>query len=320
VSQDLQKMTIDVLATCIFGNDFDTLNGNTSRPLASYNYCFECFNNPMHFIPNYEKLPLPANIRWRKEMEIFDAYIWSIIAQAKKSMEDNNSSKENNIKSLIELMIEGGMADKDIRCNVGTFFLAGHETTTSILLWIVGLIAKYPEVQEKARKEVLENTKNGFTYETLKDLNYIDWIIREAMRLYPPVSVTEYILFRRTETETIIGNYYIPAKTRIQVDFVSMLHSKEIWGDPQNFRPERFDPDILTKEQRSSWMPFSNGPRICIGMNFSLTQQKIFLATLLREFSLIKLSENSVLELMGGIALSRPKHYQVQFKACEKEK
>jgi len=313
VSQDLQKMTLDVLATCIFGNDFDTLNGNNSGPLASYNYCLGQLNNPLNFlIPFYGKLPLPANIRWRKEMEIFDAYCWSIIAQAKKSMEDNDSTKENNIKSLIALMIEGGMTEKDIRNNVATFFIAGNDTTAKTLMWTVGLIAKYPEVQEKARKEVLENTKNGLTYETLKDLNYIDWIIHETLRIYPSLSATD-ITNRVTKTEMIIGNYYIPAKTIIQADFISMLQSKEIWGDPENFRPERFDPDILTKEQRSSWMPFSYGPRICIGINFTLTEQKIFLATLLREFSFIKLSENSVLEIDEREVVTKPKHYQVQF-------
>jgi len=158
VSQDLQKMTLDVLATCIFGNDFDTLNGNNSRPLDSYNYCLIQMTNPLNFlIPFYGKLPLPSNIRWRKEIEIFDAYCWSIIAQAKKSMEDNDSTKEK--KNLIALMIEGGMAEKDIRNNVATFILAGHETTSAALMWMVGLIAKYPEVQEKARKEVLEKNQ-----------------------------------------------------------------------------------------------------------------------------------------------------------------
>jgi len=226
-------------------------------------------------------------------------------------MEDNNNSKEENTKtpkSLIALMIEGGLSEKDVRSNIGTFFLAGHETTSSTLNWMVGLIAKHQDVQAKARKEVLENIKNGFTYETLKDLHYIDWIIHETMRLYPAVAA---IANRHTDTAMVIGDYIIPEKTNIQVDFISILYSKEIWGDPEDFRPERFDPEILTKVQRSAWMPFSYGPRICIGMNFSLVEQKIFLATLLREFSSIKLSEDSVRELETRSGITRPKHYKV---------
>jgi len=228
-------------------------------------------------------------------------------------MEDNKNTVEEyskTPKSLIALMIEGGMMEKDIRSNVSTFFLAGHETTASTLMWIIALIAKHQDVQAKARKAVLENIKNGFTYETLKELHYIDWIIHETMRLYPAVPA---VYQRSNETATIIGGYNIPEKTTFQLDFISMLHSKEIWGDPENFRPERFDPEILTKEQRSSWMPFSYGPRICIGMNFSLVEQKIFLATILREFSSIKLSENSNIEPDVKRLIYRPKNYKVHF-------
>jgi len=189
-------------------------------------------------------------------------------------------------------MVENGISDSDIRDNVGVFFIAGHETTASSLTWLLSLIAKYPEVQDKARKEVLEHTKDGFTYETLKDLQYLEWIIHETMRLYPTVPE----IFRLVKTDTIIGNWKIPANTIIQLDFITMLHNAEIWGDPENFRPERWSPENLTKEQRTCWMPFSYGPRICIGMNFSLLEQKIFLVTILRQFSSIKLPTNSVLE------------------------
>jgi len=111
------------------------------------------------------------------------------------------------------------------------------------------------------------------------------------MRIYPAAPLSGQ---RRTETDTIIGNWKIPEKTTVQLDLITMLHNPEIWGDPENFRPERFDPQNLTKEQRTSWIPFSYGPRICIGMNFSLTEQKIFLATILRQFSSIKTPTNSV--------------------------
>jgi len=311
VEVDLQKMTLDVLATCIFGNDFNTLNGDSSEPLAAYNYCKEnAFSFLGLIISNYSQLPLPFNVRWKKEMAKFDAYCHSIIEQAKKSMEVQENTTEENTKSksLVALMIEGGMMERYIQGNVRSFFIAGHETTTASLLWVIGLIAKNQDVQAKARKEVLENIKNGFKYETLKDLNYLDWIIHETMRFYPIVPA---ITQRYAATATTIGNFYIPEKTIIQLDFVSILHDKEIWGDPENFRPERFDPEILTKEQRSAWIPFSYGPRICIGMNFSLMEQKIFLATILREFSSIKLSENSVIEPEPKNI--RPNCYKVHF-------
>jgi len=181
------------------------------------------------------------------------------------------------------------------------FFVAGHETTASTLTWALSLLATYPEIQEKAREEVLEKAPNGLTYESLKDLDYLDWIIHETMRVYPSVPITST---REILQDMTIGDWHFPAKTVIQIDFYNMLHDPKIWESPEEFKPERWSPQNLTKEQRTSWMPFSYGPRVCIGMNFSLIEQKIFLATILREFSHFKCSDGCVIEQdLKGLAL-----------------
>jgi len=301
IGENIQKMTLDVLATCIFGRDFDTLNGHTAGPLASYNYFFHNIFTPFRLlVPIYNKLPLPSNTKLRKCAAEFDDYCWSIINDAKNECKKEEPTSEDDSKhlpSLTKLMIESGLDDRDIRDNVGLFFLAGHETTSSTLSWILGLLASHPEVQQKARKEILEKTPNGLTYESLKDFEYLDWIIHETMRMYPAVSL---LPGRYVPTETILGDWKIPENTIIQLDFVSILYNEQIWGDPKIFRPERWSPDVLTKEQRSAWIPFSYGPRICIGMNFSLVEQKIFLATLLKEYSQIELTKDSILTKREG--------------------
>jgi len=97
VEQDLQKMTIDVLATCIFGSDFDTLNGNNSEPLAAYNYCFKKVLDPrVLMFKKYSDLPLQSNIRCKKDMETFDTYCWSIIEQSKKIWKIRKQKKIQN--------------------------------------------------------------------------------------------------------------------------------------------------------------------------------------------------------------------------------
>jgi len=214
--------------------------------------------------------------------------------------------------SIIKMMLDSGMSDQNIRDNVGIFFLAGHETTASTLTWILGLLAMHPEIQEKARQEVLTKTPNGLTYESLKDLEYMDWIIHESMRLFPPVPS---IGGRIINKETTIGDWKLPANTLITIDFISMLQNPKIWENPEEFIPERWAPEKLTKEQRTVWMPFSYGPRICIGMNFSLVEQKIFLGTVLREFSEITLSKGSVLTPETSSFIYSPDHKKltVQF-------
>jgi len=306
---------LDVLATCIFGHDFDTLNGHNTGPLAAYNYCVDNLFSPARFLlPFWSKLPLPSNIKLRQKVNEFDDYCWSIIRDAKKKALSNknedqgeNQTSEDNSKhfsSLVDLMIDSGMAEKDIRDNVAVFFLAGHGTTSSTLTWIIAMLATHPEIQQKARKEILEKTPNGLTYESLKEFEYLDWVIHETMRMYPAVPV---IGGRKVQTDLLLGDWKIPANTIIQIDFVSLLYDPKIWGDPEKFRPERWSPENLTKEQRSSWMPFSYGPRICIGMNFSLVEQKIFLASLLREFSQIELAKDSVITTKKNHAVDTEK-------------
>jgi len=185
----------------------------------------------------------------------FDDYCWSIINDAKNDESSPVESQTETDKnySIIKLMINSGMSDKDIRDNVGLFFLAGHETTSTTLQYTLGLLATHPEVQRKARNEVLEKTPNGLTYESLKDLDYLDWIIHESMRLYP---AAPSLAGRKLKTETILGDWKIPENTTFQIDLVSMMHDEKIWGDPEVFRPERWSPEVITKEQRSSWIPF----------------------------------------------------------------
>jgi len=196
-------------------------------------------------------------------------------------------------------MYENNVSEEIIRDNVSLFFLAGHETTSSSLSWIVAKIATLPEVQEKARKEVFEKIPQELTFENLKELPYIEGLIKEILRLYPGV---RSIGGRMVSQDTTLGHVFLPAGTIVQGDLITMSYSPKIWGDPQVVRPERWYPENLTKEQRNAWMPFSQGPRVCIGMSFSLIEQKIFLVNLLKRFKEIKLAPKAVIKSkIGGI-------------------
>jgi len=200
-------------------------------------------------------------------------------------------------------MTENGISEEEIRDNVSLFFLAGHETTALTLAWIVSILVRFPEVQEKARKEVLEKVPSDISQETFKDLPYLDGLIKETLRLHPPLL---QLGNRIVHKDTIVGSVKIPAGYSVGLDFVTMAYDEKIWGDPQIPRPERWFPENITKEQRNAWMPFSIGPRICIGMSFSLFEQKIFLIELLRTFKDMKLAPNGSVETQRGRFLYTP--------------
>jgi len=194
--------------------------------------------------------------------------------------------------SLIELMYENGVAERAIRDNVSLFFLAGHETTVTTLSWICSILASQPEIQEKARAEVFQKASDPLTYDSLKDLHYIDGLIKESLRVYPPVVA---LADRNVEKEISFNNIHIPAETFIIMDLISMGFDAKLWGDPEVIRPERWYSDNITKEQRSAWLPFSTGPRVCIGINFSLLEQKIWLVEVLKRFKQIRLAPGAVI-------------------------
>jgi len=150
---------------------------------------------------------------------------------------------------------------------------------------------------------VLEKAPNGLTYDLLKDLVYIEWIINETMRISPAVPS---IGNREVLQDTTLGDWHLPAKTIVNINLVSMFSDPNIWKSPEEFNPERWSPQNLTKEQRNVFFPFSRGPRVCMGMNFSLIEQKVFLATILREFSSFSTSKDCVIETVSKAFLSGP--------------
>jgi len=297
VGYDLKKLTIDILATCIFGIDFDTLNGKFSEPLEAYYKFMSTIFHPVRImLPWVNKLPLKWNSDMIQNQATFDKYIWGIIDQIKKIMKEKEKEKENQTensdqppiqtRSMIELMYENNIPETTIRDNVVGFFFAGHETTTTALVWLFVIFVTHPEIQEKARQEIFEKAPNGLTWDSLKELTYIDSLIKESLRMYAPVVG---VSGRHAKNASVIGNVQVPAGTYIDVNHIIMGNDPKIWGDPNVIRPERWYPENLTKEQRKAWTPFSGGPRICIGMNFSLLEQKIFVACLLKRFKEIKL-------------------------------
>jgi len=311
VGNDLQKLTLDILACCIFGVDFDTLNGKLSEPLEAYNYSLKAVFNPIRLIfPSTTKLPLKSNKEMFKNINIFDKYCWKMMEETKKRMEEKKNgdifidNDERPAKSLIEMMYENNLPEQTVRDNLSIFFLAGHETTFNSLGWLLAILVSHPDIQQKARQEILDKIPEEVTFDSIKELPYIDGLIKEGLRKFPPGGS---ITGRKAAKDIVIGNIQIPAGTGIIINLLSMSNDPKIWGDPDVVRPERWFSENITKEQRTAWMPFSNGPRICIGMNFSLMEQKIFVVYLLKRFHQLKLAPNGkITPRLGGFGTYCP--------------
>ncbi|CAL1373278.1 unnamed protein product [Linum trigynum] len=196
-------------------------------------------------------------------------------------MESNNSSGKN-----------GNMTLEDVIEECKLFYFAGQETTSTVLVWTMILLSKYPVWQERARQEVLHVFGTDIVSATpldssgLSQLKTMTMILHEVMRLYPPIMQ----LTRAIERETKMGDFVLPTGIQVALPTILVHKDPEIWGsDAGEFNPERFVDGIskATKNpnQQGAYFPFGWGPRICIGQNFALMEAKMALAIILKRFS-----------------------------------
>uniref|UniRef100_A0A7S3CVE0 Cytochrome P450 n=1 Tax=Palpitomonas bilix TaxID=652834 RepID=A0A7S3CVE0_9EUKA len=171
---------------------------------------------------------------------------------------------------------------------VKTFLLAGHETSSTMLTWAIFECVKNRDVFAKVREEVDELFKNGMpNFDAAKDgLQYTLAVLKETLRMY---SVVPVVTRQCVETDKFEG-FEIPSGVRVVIPMYVVHNRPDIWGDPENFRPDRFlptadgkDPDI----DPFAWIPFINGPRNCLGQHFSLLESKIVLGLLIRRFDMV---------------------------------
>ncbi|GIY30714.1 cytochrome P450 3A29 [Caerostris extrusa] len=189
------------------------------------------------------------------------------------------------------------------------FFLAGYETTASTLAFSTYLLALHPDVQEKLYEELVDTvnkTKGELTYEGLQSMKYLDNIISETLRLYPPATRTERLCVEDYE----LGNtgITVPKGMIVTVPVYAVHRDPEIYPDPEAFNPDRFSTEEKATRDPYTYMPFGVGPRNCVGMRFALTEVKVCLAYIVANFKISKCAKTKVpLEFLGTQGLLAPK-------------
>jgi cytochrome P450 len=182
-----------------------------------------------------------------------------------------------------------GMSNRQIRDEVMTLMLAGHETTANSLAWTFYLLSQHPEVSQKLRDEVdavlidpETGTKRPPAVADLPHLPYTRMVIEESMRLYP----VAWSFGRMTIDDDEIGGYPVPAGTPIYISAYTMHRHPHFWEEPDRFDPERFSPERSHGRHRFAYIPFSAGPRQCIGNTFALMEAQIILASVMQRYRL----------------------------------
>ncbi|CAG8464856.1 16288_t:CDS:2, partial [Racocetra persica] len=161
----------------------------------------------------------------------------------------------------------------------------GYETTSRALSWVLYFLAKNPNVQDRLRKDVLDvltDRNHHPTIEEIDTLKYLDCVFKETLRIIPPA----HVLLRCTSKDEIMNDYLIPKNTPLLIPIYAIHHDPLIWGDDADyFNPSRWlDPEIKSRVTSSNFLPFSAGPRICLGMKMAHLEFKSILSVLIRNF------------------------------------
>jgi cytochrome P450 len=176
-----------------------------------------------------------------------------------------------------------GMSDQQLRDEVMTLFLAGHETTANALTWTWYLLSQHPAVEAKLIDELRQAIGDRLpTMHDLPQMPYAEMVIKESMRLYPPAGG----MAREPIEDVQLGGYTIPAGSIISINSYVMHHSAKYFPEPKQFIPERFSKEREGQIPRYAYLPFGGGPRICIGNTFAMMEARLLLATIAQSYRL----------------------------------
>ncbi|KAL6076415.1 Cytochrome P450 4V2, variant 2 [Balamuthia mandrillaris] len=260
---------------------------------------------------------LPRGRKFMKGVRNIQSLVDGIIQQRRrKMMIEETSLDASSTKDLLDLLLaakdeETGevLTDKQIQEEVMTFMFAGHETTSISLSWTLYLLAKHPKVEEKLMQEidnVLGATRGIPHYDDLPKLEYLESVLQESMRLFPP----QPAFVRKALKDNHIGDVYIPGGTEVSVVPYLIHRDEHYWPEPLLFDPDRFCKENKKGRHSFSYLPFSGGLRSCIGKPFALMEAKVLLSVILYHFS-ITLESTAEVFAIPAVTL-RPHGLRVQ--------
>jgi cytochrome P450 len=300
VADEMMRLTMRIVGETLLGTD---VTGEASDVGAALSFVLDEVSHRIHTPWNFrERLPLASNRRYERAIETLNRSVQKII-------DEHRARPARSEDLLTKLMAardeETGtqMSDKQLRDEVMTFFLAGHETTAKALTWTFYLLSQHVGVRSRLQREV-DAVLGGRspTAEDLPKLSYAKQVIQESMRLFPPV----WGLARMTMQEDQIGGVTIPAGSPVLLaQYVTHRH-RGFWDNPEGFDPDRFLPERSEGRHPYAYFPFGAGPRICIGNHFAMIESVSILATITSRWSLNLIPGRPVIP-EARVTL-RPKH------------
>jgi cytochrome P450 len=292
IHRDMMRLTLEIVVRCLFSADVSNDVDHVGATLKELVQPFASQATLKWILDN--RLPTPGHRRFHSLTRRIDDVVYRIIAERHESGRDEGDL----LSMLLAARDEDGsqMTDQQLRDEVMTLFLAGHETTALTLAWSWYLLGTHPEAEARFHDE-LDKVLAGRepTAADLPRLRYTEQIAKESMRLYPPA----YAVARQAIDDCEIGGYPIRAGTQI-FGFQWVTHrDPRFYDDPLDFKPERWTDEFVAHLPKYAYFPFGGGPRACIGASFALMEIILGLATIGQRFRLSLVPDHPVTILPG---------------------
>ncbi|KAL1445269.1 hypothetical protein MTO96_029267 [Rhipicephalus appendiculatus] len=339
VMQVSQGLSLDVIANCALAWQLDgqkkpdnplaqLLRGILYEAETSFTMCFVAF--PF----------LGKCARWSYTATLHSRRTWEIIENVRRVAEERRRSQKTGYTGsgstrrvdILQLLLDaqeaaktgkdtdaskraanqpGGLSepidDDTLLANSLLFLIAGFETTASTLSFVLHLMAQHPEEQDKVREELLRRypVEDDLDYGQLQELERLDMFVKEALRLYPPVTM---LVSRHCHSDATILGQFFPAGCEVFAPVWHVHHDPQLWPEPFRFNPERFAPAVAKSIHPGAFIPFGIGPKSCIGNRFALLELKAALCRLLRRYEVLACSRlEDPIELIVQTVIIRPK-------------
>ena len=325
IHSELMKVTLSIICKSVMDYDMESKQardfGNAFSITKKY---ASRLQHPLGQI--LDRVPiLPKVAQAKGAGKTLNTIVYGLISERRKVIEkgtnDKSFSGADLLSKLIKVQADDGsiMTDKQLRDEIITILIAGHETTSNALTWTYYLLSQNPQVERRVFEEidsVLGGNSEGYKQPSIADLpklNYVEKVFREAMRLYPPV----WTMGRFVQNDYTLGGYTIPKGSSLMFSQYVMHHNTKYYDNPESFDPDRWTEEFKMHLPRFSYFPFGGGIRGCVGEPFAWQEGILLIATISSYWSM-RLAPNQSVKLQPGITLNPKNGIKMKLKSRQR--
>ena len=277
---DMMSLTLEIVGKTLLGFD---ARGDAERVARVLDVSMDYFSKQLRtwhgLLPKWVKTK--ERVEFKKVVEDLDAIVYGIIDRCRKS----DREAEHLLARLVNARDEHGeaMSDRQLRDEAVTMLLAGHETTALALSFAIYLLSEHPEIAARLREELdAKAPGRSLTLADLSSLPYLDAVVREVLRLYPPA----WAIGREVVTPFELGGYSLEPGVQMMLSPYAMHRNPKLFPEPSRFKPERWLDGSTEDLPKFAYFPFGGGPRVCIGNHFATMEAQLLLGTLMQHFEM----------------------------------